>query len=64
MGGSFISQKAKHFCTSDGTVELRAPSPLRIVRWRKAATEEKQRNTEEMKELPPRWCPEPEMRCK
>jgi len=42
MGGSFISQKAKHFCTSDGTIELRAPSPLRIERW--TATEKHRGN--------------------
>lgn len=41
MGGSFILQKANNFCTSDGTIVLSAPSPLRIVRWRKAATEKK-----------------------
>lgn len=35
MGGSFILQKAKNFCTSDGTIVLSAPSPLRIVRWRR-----------------------------
>lgn len=45
MGGSFILQKAKNFCTSDVSIELRAPSPLRIVRWRKAATE-KNRETQ------------------
>jgi hypothetical protein len=41
MGGNFISQKAKNFCTNDGTKELSPPFPLRIVRWRKAATKKR-----------------------
>lgn len=30
----------------------------------KSGNKEKKRNVEEMKEMPLRWCPEPEMRCK
>jgi hypothetical protein len=30
----------------------------------KSGNKEKKRNMEEMKEMPLRWCPEPEMRCK
>lgn len=49
MGGSFILQKVKNFCTSDGTIELRAPSPLRIVRWRNAATEKNRETQRKLK---------------
>lgn len=30
----------------------------------KAATEKKRETWKKMKEMPLRWCPEPEMRCK